>query len=176
MKSHSPWVLLGLVIAAGVVLAKEPRLLRADLSGDQEVPAISTTGKGDIRLLIYPDQSTIHYELSYSGLQADATQAHIHFGQTAVNGGISVFLCTNLGNGPAATQACPLRAGTVSGVITMAAVLGPAAQGIAAGELDALVEALRSRLTYANVHSTQWPGGEIRGQIGTGRGGHQHQD
>jgi hypothetical protein len=168
--------LLSLAFAAGTVLAHGPRVLRADLSGDQEVPAVSTTGKGELRLSIFPDQSAIHYELTYSGLQADATQAHIHFGQPAVNGGISVFLCSNLGNGPAGTQACPARAGTVSGLITMDAVIGPAVQGIAPGELDELVEAIRSRLTYANVHSTTWPGGEIRGQIGTGVSGHHSHD
>jgi hypothetical protein len=173
MDRRSSWILLGLVAAAGVALAQGPHELRANLSGDQEVPPVSTTGKAELRLLIYPDQ-TIHYELSYSGLQADATQAHIHFGQKAVNGGVSVFLCSNLPTPPAGTPACPLRAGTVSGVLTMASVIGPVGQGIAAGEIDALVEAVRSRLTYANVHSTTWPAGEIRGQIGTGHDDHDH--
>jgi len=165
---------LALALSAGVALADGPRVLRADLTGFEEVLPVSTTGNGQLRLLIYPDRTTISYELSYAGLQADATQAHIHFGQPAVNGGISVFLCSNLGNGPAGTQACPLRSGTVSGVITAASVLGPDAQGIAPGEIDALVEALREQLTYVNVHSTRWPGGEIRGQIGTRRGDHHH--
>ena len=174
MKSRSTGLLLVLALAAGTALATGPRVLRADLTGFEEVVPVSTTGKGQMRLFIYPDRTTIAYELSYSGLQADATQAHIHFGQPAVNGGISVFLCSNLGNGPAGTQACPLRSGTVSGVITANSVLGPDAQGIAAGEIDALVEALREQLTYVNVHSQRWLGGEIRGQIGSGRGGHSH--
>jgi hypothetical protein len=174
MKRRSPWLLLALVAAASTALATGPRLLRADLTGFEEVMPVSTTGRGHLRLFIYPDRTTIAYELSYSGLQSDATQAHIHFGQLSVNGGISVFLCSNLGNGPTGTQACPLRSGTVSGLITAAAVLGPDAQGIAAGEIDALVEALREQMTYVNVHSTRWPGGEIRGQIGTHRGGHHH--
>jgi hypothetical protein len=124
-----------------------------------------------LKLLIYPDQATIHYELSYVALQADATQAHIHFGQMGANGGVSAFLCTNLGNGPDGTQPCPARRGTVSGIITAASVVGPAGQGIAAGEFDALLEALRSDVTYANVHSTLFPTGEIRGQIGNSRHG-----
>jgi len=174
MKRHSPWLLLASVVAASAALATGPRMLRADLTGFEEVMPVSTAGKGQLRLLVYPDDTTITYELSYSDLQADATQAHIHFGQLSVNGGISVFLCSNLGNGPAGTQACPLRSGTVSGVLTAASVLGPDAQGIAPGEIDALVEALRAQLTYVNVHSTRWPGGEIRGQIGTGRGDQHH--
>jgi hypothetical protein len=167
MKRHrSRWLLLALVLATGAALANGPRVLRASLSGDEEVPAVSTTGKGHLRLFVYPEQTTIGYELSYSGLQADATQAHIHFGQPAVNGGISVFLCSNLGNGPTGTQACPLRGGTISGTLTAASVLGPDVQGIAPGEIDALVDALREQLAYVNVHSTRWTGGEIRGQIG----------
>jgi CHRD domain len=166
MKRRSPWLLLALGLLVSSALATGPRVLRTGLSGDEEVPTVSTTGKGQLRLFVYPDRTTIAYELSYSGLQADATQAHIHFGQLSVNGGISVFLCSNLGNGPSGTQPCPLRSGTVSGVITAASVLGPDAQGIAPGEIDALVDALREQLTYVNVHSTRWPTGEIRGQIG----------
>jgi len=170
MKCHrSRWLLLALALAAGSAFADGPRVLRTGLSGDEEVPAVSTTGKGQLRLFVYPDQTTIAYELNYSGLQADATQSHIHFGQPAVNGGISVVLCSNIGTGPAGTQPCPLRGGTISGTITAASVLGPDAQGIAPGEIDALVTALREQLTYVNVHSTRWTGGEIRGQIGNGR-------
>jgi len=173
MKSRSPWVSLGLVLAGGVALAAGPHQLRADLTGFEEVPPISTTGSGHLRLQIFPDNNAIHYELSYSGLEADATQSHIHFGQMSVNGGISVFLCSNLGNGPAGTQACPARSGTISGMITPASVIGPAVQGISVGEFAALLDALRSDVAYVNVHSTQWTGGEIRGQIGTGRHGNR---
>jgi len=166
MKSRSPWVLLCLVMAGGVALAAGPHNLRTDLSGFEEVPANSTAASGHLRLQIFPDNSAIHYELSYSGLESDATQSHIHFGQMSVNGGISVFLCSNLGNGPAGTQACPARAGTISGMITPGSVVGPAVQGISPGEFNALLDALRSDVTYVNVHSMTFQGGEIRGQIG----------
>ena len=176
MKCQSRWVLLGLLIAAGAAYADGPRVLRATLSGDHEVPPVSTDARGELRLIIFPDRSTIQWELTYSGLRADATQAHIHFGQPAVNGGISVFFCSNLTTPapPAGTQACPAREASLSGTFTVQSVIGPAAQGIAAGDLDALVDAVRSRLTYANVHSTLFTSGEIRGQIGTGHGDHGH--
>jgi hypothetical protein len=82
-----------------------------------------------------------------------------------VNGGIMVFLCSNLGNGPVGTAACP-PSGSVSGTITAANVVGAAsAQGIAAGEFAEVVKAIRHGVAYANVHSTLYPGGEIRGQL-----------
>ena len=83
-----------------------------------------------------------------------------------MNGGISVFLCSNLGNGPAGTQACPPAPATISGTITPADVIGPAEQGIDPMEFDELVGAIRAGVAYANVHSTTFPTGEIRGQLG----------
>ena len=60
----------------------------------------------------------------------------------------------------------PGTEGTVTGVITPAQVVGPAGQGIAAMEFGELVRALRAGAAYANVHTTTFGGGEIRGQIG----------
>jgi hypothetical protein len=83
-----------------------------------------------------------------------------------VNGAIVVFLCSNLGNGPAGTQACPAGGGTITGTITAANVSNPTeVQGIAPGEFDELLKAIRGGVTYVNVHTTKFPGGEIRGQL-----------
>jgi hypothetical protein len=136
---------------------------KARLSGYEEVPALSTAARASFEARLSP--GAIGYELSYRGLESDATQAHIHFGQKSVNGGIVVFLCSNLGNGPAGTQACPLRAGTVRGTITPDQVIGPTGQGITAGQFEEFVRAMKAGATYANVHSVTFPGGEVRGQI-----------
>jgi len=135
----------------------------ARLEGFQEVPAVSTSGEGTFRVKISKSGS-IEYELEYSGIEGNIAQAHIHFAQTGVNGSIVVFLCTNLGNGPAGTQLCPPSPGGVTGTITATDVLD-SGTGIEAGEFDALVEALREGVAYVNVHSDLFPGGEIRGQI-----------
>jgi hypothetical protein len=136
------------------------------LTGYEETPlALSTTGSGRFRIQVDEDAQEITYRLSYGSLEGSVTQAHIHFGATRQSGGISVFLCTNLGNGPAGTQACPAAPATVTGTIRPADVLGPTTQGISAGEFDELVDAIRAGATYANVHTSLYPPGEIRGQL-----------
>ena len=102
--------------------------------------------------------------LSFRDTTGTVTQAHIHLGRTAVNGGIIAFLCSNLPDPPAGTPACPAE-GEVTGTITPAGIIGPSGEGIAAGEFDELVTAIRAGAAYVNVHTTTFPGGEIRGQI-----------
>jgi len=171
---------VALVSASTVVWAQGFKKISEFLTGYQEVPSVSTTGTGDFNARISNDGSSIEWELSYANLEGAVQQAHIHFGQKGVNGGISVFLCTNLGNGPAGTQPCPAPPATISGTIVAADVSPniPATalartQGINTGEIDELIKAIRAGATYVNVHSTLWPGGEIRSQI-NGNSGHQH--
>src|SRR6266581_5824346 len=126
--------------------------LTATMSGYQEVPAISSTGTADFTADVSKDGSSIAWQLSYSGLEGTVTQSHIHFGQRSVNGGISVFLCSNLGNGPAGTQACPAAPAEITGSFTAADVIGPSAQGVDTGEFGDLLSAIRKGDAYANVH------------------------
>ena len=140
--------------------------LSATLGGYQEVPSISSTGTASFTADVAQDGQSVDWQMSYANLEGSVTQSHIHFGQRSVNGGISVFLCTNLGNGPAGTQACPgPHDGTFSGTFGPADVIGPGAQGITAGEWDELMNAIDAGKAYANIHSTTWPGGEIRAQL-----------
>jgi hypothetical protein len=141
--------------------------IRELLTGYEEVPSVSTRGNGEFTARIRKDDS-IEWELRYADLQGAIQQSHIHLGQAGVNGGISVFLCTNLGNGPAGTQPCPPPPAVISGIIVPGSVIGPAAQGIAAGEFEELLAAMRAGATYVNVHTTTWPGGEVRSQIENG--------
>ena len=141
---------------------------RAHLSGYQEVPAISSTGAGTLTLEIQGD--AIAFTLNYSAIEGGAALAsHIHFGQRSVNGGVIAFLCGG-GNKPA----CTTPSGSFTGMITAADVIGPAGQGIEAGSFAEVVRALRAGIVYANVHSTRWPGGEIRGQLSGRDDGEDH--
>jgi CHRD domain len=154
---------IGLVTVA---VAGGGHSIREKLTSYREVPALSTPGVGHFRASINRGASEIHYKLSYSGLESDATQSHLHFENRTNAGPVVVFLCTNLGNGPPGTQACPASGGTISGTIRPADVgNGGAAQGLAAGEFDELVGAIRAGAVYVNVHSTTRPAGEIRAQL-----------
>ena len=148
--------------------AQENRKFKATLIGYEEVPALSNTGAGALDLKIDSSDTSIDFELTYSGISGTgATQAHIHLAQKGVNGGVMVFFCSNLAGAPPGTQACPAN-GTVTGTITAANVIGPGGQGIAAGQFDEVLKAIRAGTVYANVHSVLFPGGEIRGQVVTG--------
>jgi len=132
----------------------------------EEVPALSTLGGGFFTATISADGTEMTYQLRYFNMEGSVTQSHLHFGQKGVNGGIMIFLCSNLGNGPAGTQACPPAGGTISGTIHASDVVaGAAAQGVAPGELAAALRGIRGGVVYVNVHTNIFPGGEIRGQL-----------
>lgn len=138
----------------------------ARLRAFDEVPALSASGVGHFRGTIEADGSEMSYELDYANVQGTVTQAHIHFAQKGVNGGIVIFLCSNLPNKPAGVQACPPLAGEVSGTATAANVgNGAASQGITTGEFGSVLRAIRAGMAYVNVHTDVYPGGAIRGQI-----------
>jgi hypothetical protein len=89
---------------------------------------------------------------------------------------VVAFLC-----GGGGKPACPTPDGEIEGTIVPADIGGPAAQGINAGEETAFAEfvrAIRAGYTYANVHATRWPTGEIRDQVGkrANLGGHHEHD
>ena len=155
----------GLFYTASSVLADGDRNeFRARLLGFNEVPAVSSTGRGRFSAEIVGD--TIVWRLSYEGLEGTTTTAaHVHLGQKDVNGGVSFFLCSGTGQ-----PVCTPGSGSFSGTATAADILGPTAQGIAPGEMAEVIRAMRAGKTYANVHTNKHPGGEIRGQVRRGGG------
>lgn len=161
------------------------RVFRAQLSSYNEVPSVSSPARGQFYAVLNKEEDELTYWLNFSGLTADVSQAHIHFGQHHTNGGIVVWLCEGTLQAPAAsTPSCGLdpRASRVTGVITADEVIGLGVgtlnQGIGLNEFAELVAAMRAGAAYANVHSgapapvttpptpnVGFPGGEIRGQI-----------
>jgi len=148
--------------------------LRATLSGAQEVPFVVSDGHGTFEATLNDAGDELSYTFSYADLNGTVTQAHIHVGQRFAAGGVSVFLCSNLANGPAGTQTCPGAPAQITGTITAAEVVGPAAQGVGPGDLTDLLAAIRAGQAYVNVHTDLSPSGEIRGQVHSHHGGMGH--
>jgi hypothetical protein len=146
--------------------------LEARLKPFSEVPAVSSTASGRFKADIDDRTNSIAYQLSYSGLQGEVRQAHIHLGQKGVNGAVMVFLCQTTFN-PDPTGLAPTcpQSGTVTGTIRAANIVatvppaGAAGQGIEANEIGEVIAAIRGGVAYVNVHSTRFPGGEVRGQL-----------
>jgi hypothetical protein len=161
---------MSLLGAVGVAVATGGgRDVRERLTGYEEVPTLSSPASGEFKARISRFSDEIQWRLSYRDFPTDVTQAHIHFGQRATNGGITVWLCRTTQTAPPGTAQCPAREGTVEGVIQADEVVAPAVggvpQGIAAGDFEAFVDALRAGVTYANVHTVERGGGEIRAQL-----------
>src|SRR5882724_3170858 len=161
-------VMAGLLATATVAKADQ---IRALLTGYEETPAaVSTVARGLFIATIDPDGDAINYSLTFNALQAAVTQSHIHVGQLSITGSIVIFLCQTSTNPDPTGLApqCPQQ-GTVTGKITAANVIAgsQAPQQLAAGDLAAVITAIRAGATYANVHTNLSPGGEIRGQIRT---------
>ena len=164
--------LLVMVIAVLAAAPANAQKFAGTFSGFHELGALNastgailTNGTGTIHLVLDTTGQTLTYTMTFSGLTSDVTQSHIHFGRNHNAGGIFVFLCTNLGNGPAGTPACPATGGTVTGTIPPASVLAVPSQNITAGDFNAVISALTNKTAYANIHTMKFPAGEIRAEV-----------
>lgn len=139
-------------------LANAPHNLRTHLSGDEEVPARDTAAQGQAIFQVNGDETAISYKLNVANIE-NVTQAHIHIAPAGSNGGIVVWLY------PSAppSQLIPGRTqGTLGeGEITAASLVG----SLAGKPLSDLLAAIHDGRAYVNVHTLQFPPGEIRGQI-----------
>ncbi len=163
-------VALVTLLAGGVAAGKpgkKDRSFEADLNGYNETPlTLSVAGSGAFEAELNDAGTMLTYTLTYKDLTGSALAAHVHLGRPGVTGGVIFFLC-----GGGSKPACPSgTSGTVSGTVVPADILGPAGQGIAPGEFEETLAAMRSGATYANVHTAANPGGEIRGRVKAGRG------
>ena len=157
---------LSVGVIASVAQADEKRL-RASLNSYEEVPSVSSAAHGEFSADIDERDQVIRYSLTLSGtFNSSILFAHIHFGQRTANGGVVTFLCGG-GTKPAPCSTTEPNTGEIRPA-DITSSTGAIGQGIAVGEWDEFVRALRAGVTYANVHSAApagQPGGEIRGQI-----------
>jgi hypothetical protein len=124
--------------------------------GLAQVPPVASVGRGLASYLITEDSATLYYSLQVLDTSSTITAAHIHLGHTGQNGDVVVNLC-----GAGNTPACAPQGVIASGAVTASSLVGP----LAGHPLSDLIVALTSGGTYTNVHTSNFPNGEIRGQV-----------
>jgi hypothetical protein len=130
----------------------------APLRGAAEVPPVPTAAVGMSGFHVRPDGASIEYMLLIGRLN-NLTQAHIHLGPAGQNGPVVVWLYPS--GPPPSPIPGEFNGVLATGVITAANLVGP----LAGEPLSVLLDHMRNGNTYVNVHSQQYPPGEIRGQI-----------
>jgi hypothetical protein len=143
---------------AGTAEAGDNRNFRTHLTGAEEVPPADTRAQGQATFQLSQDGTELHYKLNVANIE-NVTMAHIHLAPAGVNGPVVAWLYPSA---PPA-QLIPGRSnGRLSeGTITAANLVGP----LAGASLEDLIDEMRAGNTYVNVHTSQYPAGEVRGQI-----------
>ena len=141
-------------VVAALALASPPAhatmLFQATLTGAQEVPAVPTPAIGFVTVLLNDAENMLTINLSFSGLLFPQIAAHIHgLAPPGVNAPVRI-IPPSLPLGPLVDFdiLIPYLLATLP-LLTRAA----------------FVQGMKDGLTYFNVHSTMFPGGEIRGQL-----------
>jgi hypothetical protein len=155
--------ILGAIIVfalPGVTLAddEEPNALgyQSVMIGLNQVPPVPSVGRGLASYLITEDSATVYYSLQVLDVSSTISAAHIHLGHAGQNGDVIANLC-----GAGSAPACAPQGVIATGGITASSLVGP----LAGHPLSDLVIAMTSGGTYTNVHTSNFPDGEIRGQV-----------
>lgn len=139
-------------------LFKNTTNFNTHLSGDEEVPPVNTQAQGQAIFQLSKDGSFLSYKLIAANIE-NITQAHIHLAPAGVNGGVVAWLY------PSAPPA-QLIPGRFSGVLAEGTITSDDLVGALAGmSLEDLITEITDGNTYVNIHTSQYPGGEVRGQI-----------
>lgn len=137
----------------------------APLSGGQEVPPVDTNARGVATFKLSRDGTSLDYKLIAANIE-NILQAHIHCGAEGVNGPVVAFLYPP---GPPPVLIEGRFDGILAeGTITAANVIPRPDSAACPGgvaDFEDLLEKIRGGGAYVNVHTMQFPGGEMRGQI-----------
>jgi hypothetical protein len=143
----------------GMSASTQSKHFDAKLSGKNEVPPKDTTATGTATFNVIGTDS-ITYTVHVKDMQM-VTAAHIHQGNAGENGPVLVTLYNN------PTPSAMTNGELAKGTITATNLEGP----LAGKQITDLISMIKSGGTYANVHTTANPMGEIRGQIVEGKTG-----
>jgi hypothetical protein len=166
-------IALFLVAGAALLLPAQaadatPITFTANLIGANEVPPSGSPGSGHATVVLDPVANTLHVDVTFSGLEAGTTMSHIHCclaspGATGINVGVATTTPTFPGFPLGVT------AGTYTHDFSLLdpGTYNPAFVTLEGGTIlsarNALVAGIEAGETYLNIHTSLFPGGEIRG-------------
>jgi hypothetical protein len=153
-------VSLCLLVLASItaVASAQGRNFRAHLTGGEEVPPAETRAQGQAVFQLSNDGLGLRYKLVVANI-ANVTMAHIHLAPPGVNGPVVLWLY------PSAPPPVLIE-GRFNGVLAEGTVTAANLIGLLAGQdLSALIQEIEDGNAYVNVHTSQYPSGEVRGQI-----------
>ena len=131
---------------------------RTHLSGDNEVPSVETDATGQAIFHLRNNGMELHYKLIVANIK-NVSMSHIHVGSADENGPVVAWLYPS-------TPPPELIEGRTNGVLQEGVITKDDLVGQLEGKkLWDLVEMMKNGQTYVNVHTHQYPAGEIRGQI-----------
>lgn len=145
------------LVASAAAVAQD-RNFRTHLSGQEEVPPADTRAQGQATFQLSRDGLSLRFRLNVANIE-NVTQAHIHLAPAGQNGGVVVWLYPSAP--PPVLIEGRFQGVLAAGVITAADLVG----ALVGQTLDDLVAEMEAGGAYVNVHTEQFPGGEIRGQI-----------
>ena len=144
------------LLAAGLLLMTVPaavfaadEVFTAGLSGDAQVPPITVDATGDATVTIADDESSVSWDVSYTGLTGDAAAGHIHFGASDAAGPVMIPFAKVSNTGSTGSFA----SGDYKG-----------GDGLPA-DWNGVLAAIRDGDAYVNIHTAANVAGEIRGQL-----------
>ena len=149
------------------------------LSTFNEVPPKANGASGTFRARLSEDGTTLSWTFTWSGLSGPPLFAHIHFGLKGANYPVMTFFCGGPKGNPDILQKpdCPqTTSGSITGTTTAADIIAlntPGAttdQALDQHDFAGFLRALGAGSAYANMHTSRFLGGEIRGQIAAHRG------
>ena len=153
-------------LALSGVATAAPMVFTTTLRGTNEVPPNASPGTGFAVVTVDPVAHTLIVNVSFSGLTGNTTASHIHCcAGLGVNAGVATTTPTFTGFPSGVT------AGTYSNIFDLTltssfnASFVTANGGTAAGAEAAFIAGMQAGLTYFNIHTNLFPGGEIRGQL-----------
>jgi len=138
----------------GVTGLQAQTVLRATLEGGEEAPKVATGASGEAIFVIAANKASIEFTLVVKNIGTSVTASHIHLGPRDLAGPVMVPLFDSRTQG---TLKSPL-----TGTLTALDLAKNADLGV--NTFADLVDNMLRGNTYTNVHSTKFPGGEIRGQ------------